>query len=107
MFTLLTLEFTHTHTHIHAVYSDIEGFAYNDDEDDFGPCSVTCGCGVERRNISCFATINGVLTNETVDDRFCEDLNLKRPDETRVCTLDDCPIWVINGTFGPVHIVVF
>ncbi|XP_072177044.1 uncharacterized protein [Diadema setosum] len=50
---------------------------------EWGECSVTCGEGVERRDITC------VQDGEEVDEMEC--LGLPRPSGTRPCVQPDCP----------------
>ena len=66
---------------------------------DWSPCSVTCGDGVQKRNVYC----NNILTN---DLQSCA-LN-EKPINQRVCQLAACPkyVWKL-GTFSSVWFFKF
>uniref|UniRef100_A0A3P8V9E5 ADAM metallopeptidase with thrombospondin type 1 motif 20 n=1 Tax=Cynoglossus semilaevis TaxID=244447 RepID=A0A3P8V9E5_CYNSE len=53
------------------------------------PCSVTCGRGTKRREITC------VLQNQTkVEDQHCS--HLPRPRSQKACRASGCPMWKVN-----------
>lgn len=62
-------------------------FSYRDDEMyDWGPCSVTCGEGVQEKEQLCIRKEHGV--DIEVDAEFCEKANLTLP--TRPCAEKPC-----------------
>ena len=67
-------------------------------------CSVTCGTGVQTRNVMCMNEQNTV-----VSESFCQEANLVRPPEAVSCFLDPCETVTtfryITGSFGAVSLV--
>ncbi|XP_054770254.2 uncharacterized protein LOC129278063 isoform X2 [Lytechinus pictus] len=68
------------------------GFIYGN----YSECSVTCGEGVQTRDVSCVELDNGVPGNVTSDSQ-CND---PRPDSTVECELDQCPSCDRNYTLS-------
>ncbi|XP_041481881.1 uncharacterized protein LOC121429044 isoform X7 [Lytechinus variegatus] len=68
------------------------GFIYGN----YSECSVTCGEGVQTRDVSCVELDNGVPGNVTSDSQ-CND---PRPDSTVECELEQCPSCDRNYTLS-------
>ncbi|XP_070560196.1 ADAMTS-like protein 1 [Ptychodera flava] len=56
-------------------------------------CSATCGVSIRARTVECFEQTTGTL----VDDSFCLERNLVRPDAQENCLVPDC----VEFTVGP------
>lgn len=69
-------------------------------EGDFGECSEFCGSGgIQTRNVTCSVRVDGVATNETLDDVDCTSLGMEKPPERQACNLQPCPRYR-TGSFG-------
>lgn len=60
-------------------------------------CSVTCGSGVQHRNVSCLEYAGGKI----IEDKHCSDL--RQQQTVRQCNEVSCPEWV-QGDDGPVSL---
>lgn len=63
--------------------SEIESYAWTFDE--YTPCSVSCGGGVQYRNVTCA----GRRTLETAERRLCDQNN--EPTSSQKCNESPCP----------------
>ena len=66
----------------------------------FGACSVSCGCGIQMRNVTCQETLNDTVTD--VSDGVCVRQGLPVPPRQRTCNNFTCPNWTVRSPFGQV-----
>ncbi|XP_033127166.1 uncharacterized protein LOC117124937 [Anneissia japonica] len=67
--------------------SDCPALVYNFVTGDFGECSLTCGGGVQSRNVACVT----ISTNQVVALENCVNAGLELPSSTAECNTQNCP----------------
>ncbi|XP_076465438.1 protein madd-4-like isoform X2 [Babylonia areolata] len=63
--------------------------------DDWSPCSVTCGSGHQKRQITCTRVTRKYV--KMLPERECEKLGLEKPEHTKMCSQGECPQWVAGN----------
>ena len=68
--------------------------------EEFGPCSVSCGCGIQMRNVTCQEVLGNTTTE--VSDGVCIRQGLTMPPRQMTCNNFTCPSWTVRSEFGEV-----
>ena len=58
--------------------------------DEWKPCTVTCGGGVEQRSVYCVRDLDNGTVAEAVSDQMCPGT---KPAGARRCSEQPCPVW--------------